>query len=112
MSVKDKEDDDTKEVAQRFISIQKINLKKLAQDHAHGNFDVIVMDPQWDSKTLPIKELESLDIPALQQTGYLFLWTDNDHLMTASLDIPKRWGYKLVTSGDVILTFLCCCCCC
>jgi len=81
-----------------LADIRNIDMKKL------GQFDVIVMDPPWNLgkgsrgvnlpyQTLSIKDIQSMDIPALQTTGFLFMWTINAHMITA-LDMAKRWGYE------------------
>lgn len=75
-----------------------------------GKYDVIVVDPPWDMKkierdvapeqvefdypTMPLEEIEKLEIPH-SENCHLFLWTTQKYLPYA-FDILEKWGFKYV----------------
>ncbi|PAA63820.1 hypothetical protein BOX15_Mlig006303g1 [Macrostomum lignano] len=70
-----------------------------------GKFAVIMGDPPWDIHmelpygTMSDHEMKSLDIPCLQDSGYIFLWVTGRAIETGR-DCLRLWGYKII--GELI----------
>ena len=66
-----------------------------------GKFDAIMMDPPWDIHmnlpygTLLDKEMKSLNVRALQDSGVCFLWVTG-RVLELGRDCLTEWGYKRV----------------
>jgi mRNA (2'-O-methyladenosine-N6-)-methyltransferase len=71
-------------------------------------FDVIVMDPPWQLASakptrgvtigydqLCDKEIEEMNLSAIQDEGFLFVWVINAKYVR-TLEMLKNWGYKLI----------------
>jgi len=89
--------------------VRTFDFTKLANSHKAITgqlFDVIMMDPPWRIAsssptrgvtiaydTLKDKEIKALNIPCLQDVGFLFIWTVNSKLQF-SLLLLEEWGYR------------------
>ncbi|EQC28162.1 hypothetical protein SDRG_14119 [Saprolegnia diclina VS20] len=66
-----------------------------------GTFDAIVMDPPWEINqqlsytTLSDDAIGGLAIPALQTTGWIFLWVTTGKLVVGRR-LLRQWGYAVV----------------
>ncbi|KAF5400606.1 Methyltransferase like 3, partial [Paragonimus heterotremus] len=66
-----------------------------------GKFAVIMADPPWDIHmelpygTMSDDEMRRLDIPCLQDDGYIFLWVTG-RAMELGRDCLRLWGYQRV----------------
>uniref|UniRef100_UPI00358E8AAA N6-adenosine-methyltransferase catalytic subunit n=1 Tax=Myxine glutinosa TaxID=7769 RepID=UPI00358E8AAA len=66
-----------------------------------GKFSVVMADPPWDIHmelpygTLSDDELRRLNIPVLQDDGYIFLWVTG-RAMENGRECLKLWGYERV----------------
>ncbi|ONK73666.1 uncharacterized protein A4U43_C04F34010 [Asparagus officinalis] len=66
-----------------------------------GQFGVIMADPPWDIHmelpygTMADDEMKSLNVPALQTDGLIFLWVTG-RAMELGRDCLELWGYKRV----------------
>ncbi|MEE6524210.1 hypothetical protein FKM82_023560 [Ascaphus truei] len=66
-----------------------------------GKFSVVMADPPWDIHmelpygTLTDDEMRKLQIPALQDNGFLFLWVTG-RAMELGRECLKLWGYERV----------------
>ncbi|CAH8641117.1 unnamed protein product [Dicrocoelium dendriticum] len=66
-----------------------------------GKFAVIMADPPWDIHmelpygTMSDDEMRRLDIPCLQDDGYIFLWVTG-RAMELGRECLRLWGYKRV----------------
>ncbi|UJR28833.1 hypothetical protein I4U23_010057 [Adineta vaga] len=64
-----------------------------------GKFSVIMADPPWDIHmelpygTMADEEMRKLDIPSLQDEGYLFLWVTG-RAMELGRECLRIWGYQ------------------
>eukprot|EP00118_Oscarella_pearsei_P007659 m.38116 g.38116 ORF g.38116 m.38116 type:complete len:550 (+) comp32526_c0_seq6:2350-3999(+) len=64
-----------------------------------GKFAVIMADPPWDIHmelpygTMSDTEMRSMDIPTLQDDGYIFLWVTG-RAMELGRDLLDLWGYQ------------------
>jgi len=64
-----------------------------------GKFSVIMADPPWDIHmelpygTMADEEMKKLDIPSLQDDGYIFLWVTG-RAMELGRECLKVWGYE------------------
>ena len=64
-----------------------------------GKFSVIMADPPWDIHmelpygTMADEEMRRLDIPSLQDDGYIFLWVTG-RAMELGRECLKIWGYE------------------
>lgn len=94
--------------AEMIQKLESIEAQKIKQ--ASGLYDVIVIDPPWemtkinrdcrpnqvefDYPTMPLAEIESLEIPAADDC-HLFLWTTQKYL-PISFDILDTWGFNYI----------------
>ncbi|KAL5111187.1 N6-adenosine-methyltransferase catalytic subunit [Taenia crassiceps] len=66
-----------------------------------GKFAVIMADPPWDIHmelpygTMSDDEMRKMDIPCLQDDGYIFLWVTG-RAMELGRECLKLWGYERV----------------
>ncbi|KAL3308594.1 N6-adenosine-methyltransferase subunit mettl3 [Cichlidogyrus casuarinus] len=66
-----------------------------------GKFAVIMADPPWDIHmelpygTMSDNEMRALDIPILQDDGFIFLWVTG-RAMELGRECLKLWGYRRV----------------
>ncbi|AES67837.1 putative N6-adenosine-methyltransferase MT-A70-like protein [Medicago truncatula] len=66
-----------------------------------GKFGVIMADPPWDIHmelpygTMADDEMRTLNVPALQTHGLIFLWVTG-RAMELGRECLERWGYKCV----------------
>lgn len=66
-----------------------------------GKFAVIMADPPWDIHmelpygTMADEEMKKLDIPSLQDDGYIFLWVTG-RAMELGRECLKEWNYERV----------------
>ena len=66
-----------------------------------GKFSVVMADPPWDIHmelpygTMSDDEMRKMDIPALQDDGYIFLWVTG-RAMELGRELLEIWGYKMV----------------
>lgn len=66
-----------------------------------GKFSVIMADPPWDIHmelpygTMADEEMKKLDIPSLQDDGYIFLWVTG-RAMELGRECLKEWNYERV----------------
>ena len=66
-----------------------------------GKFAVIMADPPWDIHmelpygTMSDVEMRSMDIPTLQDDGYIFLWVTG-RAMELGRELLDLWGYQRV----------------
>ena len=66
-----------------------------------GKFSVIMADPPWDIHmelpygTMADDEMKKLDIPSLQDDGYIFLWVTG-RAMELGRECLKEWKYDRV----------------
>ncbi|CAD5113297.1 DgyrCDS2475 [Dimorphilus gyrociliatus] len=64
-----------------------------------GKFAVIMADPPWDIHmelpygTMSDEEMRTLDVPTLQDDGYIFLWVTG-RAMELGRECLKVWGYE------------------
>ncbi|CAF1455046.1 unnamed protein product [Adineta ricciae] len=64
-----------------------------------GKFSVIMADPPWDIHmelpygTMADEEMRKLDIPSLQDDGYIFLWVTG-RAMELGRECLRIWGYQ------------------
>ncbi|CAF0732700.1 unnamed protein product [Adineta steineri] len=64
-----------------------------------GKFSVIMADPPWDIHmelpygTMADEEMRRLDIPSLQDDGYIFLWVTG-RAMELGRECLRIWGYQ------------------
>uniref|UniRef100_A0A8C4WYF5 mRNA m(6)A methyltransferase n=1 Tax=Eptatretus burgeri TaxID=7764 RepID=A0A8C4WYF5_EPTBU len=69
--------------------------------HTLGKFSVVMADPPWDIHmelpygTLTDDEMRRLNIPVLQDDGYIFLWVTG-RTMEIGRECLKLWGYERV----------------
>ncbi|KAI3389175.1 hypothetical protein SNEBB_009730 [Seison nebaliae] len=65
-----------------------------------GKFEIIMADPPWDIHmqlpygTMNDTEMISLQVPKLQDEGYIFLWVTG-RAMELGRDCLAKWGYKI-----------------
>lgn len=63
-----------------------------------GKFSVVMADPPWDIHmelpygTMSDEEMRKLDVPSLQDEGYIFLWVTG-RAMELGRECLKLWGY-------------------
>lgn len=66
-----------------------------------GKYSVIMADPPWDIHmelpygTMQDDEMRKLDVPSIQDEGFLFLWVTG-RAMELGRECLKLWGYKQV----------------
>lgn len=64
-----------------------------------GKFSVVMADPPWDIHmelpygTMSDDEMRKLDVPSLQDEGYIFLWVTG-RAMELGRECLKLWGYE------------------
>lgn len=75
--------------------VRNLNMKIL------GKFAVLMADPPWDIHmelpygTMSDDEMRQLDIPCLQDDGYMFLWVTG-RAMELGRECLRLWGYERV----------------